>query len=98
MEKKFAAATPQTAGGFFKRVANRVAAKVAVYKAEHRESCRRSHEQELRDFFQVRERDGRLWITCGGIAIDQLPDDVEAADVVKYLHNARNSAVNYENL
>jgi hypothetical protein len=49
--------------------------------------------QQLTDSFQVKEYNGKLWITCRGVAINEITPGTNADTVVALIAEARRSAL-----
>lgn len=63
-----------------------------------REKKRLKRDVELKSFFKVKERGGRLWLTHDGVAFMEIAPMSLAEDVAKELDKARKTAVEYDKL
>lgn len=68
---------------------------ISEVKARIAENNRREHMAYLDGLYAVKERDGSLWITCGGTAVKRFPSSASAQDVTAEIENMRGCAKSY---
>ena len=80
--------------GFFARIKEAIAA----WLLRRKEKADKEKAEMLKDRFDIRERGGRLFVTCDGVAVMEIPASYSAADIVNSLQENRKDALAYANL
>lgn len=57
---------------------------------------RQIRELDLMRQLRISERNGKIWIVCNGVAVNEIPTLSSAKDIVTILTAARKAAVEYE--
>lgn len=71
---------------------------IKEYFAGQKEKFRLQHQEILRESFDVAERGGFIWLTHNGDAFMKVGDLSQASDIAGMLNEARECAVEFENL
>lgn len=54
--------------------------------------------RELKDRFEIKERNGRIFLTCDGVAFQEIDPSQNAGDVCELLRAARIDAQSYKSI
>ena len=54
--------------------------------------------ESIKDEFEVREKDGKMWILHQGVAFLELDGNCKASSIPESLNKARETAIKYERL
>lgn len=65
------------------------------FKARYSEQQKESLKQYVTSKFELRERDGKMYLTCSGIAIKFFDENTTLKDAMQELDAMRNCAINY---
>lgn len=91
-------ANNETKGGIFAEVINRVKAWLKKIHADRNARQEQERRKDINNSFRFEERDGRLFITCHGVAIRQISEGTEIRTAMAYLNASREAAANYETI
>lgn len=81
--------------GFFSKIADTVSNFIAARREADHARRQAEKEDQLNRAFDVEERNGRLFITCQGVATQEIPATMSANEVIQALATARRSALKY---
>lgn len=74
-------------------IVERLIERAKSYRQHLRAKRQAEDAQQLTDSFQVKEYNGKLWITCRGVAIYEINPGTNANSVVALIAEARRSAL-----
>ena len=80
--------------GFFARINNAFRA----WRERRQAAQANERAQELKDSFAIKERNGRLFLTCDGIAFQEIDPSQQAGTVCELLNAARLDAQTYNSI
>lgn len=80
--------------GFFARIK----AAFRAWRKRRQAAQAEARAQELKDRFAIKERNGRLFLTCDGVAFQEIDPSQTAATVCELLRAARIDAQAYKNI
>ena len=64
----------------------------------HAERQRTERDKAIDGEFRVKEKSGRLWLMCGGIAIQEFTGYTDTASILETVEKARSCARDYASL
>lgn len=85
---------PTPAAGIF----GRIKAAFAAWCNKRQAGKAADREKEIKDRFDVIERDGRLFIACDGVAFQEITPETSTGEVVAWIQQARQAAVKFHSL
>lgn len=65
------------------------------FKARYSEQQKESLKQYVASKFELRERDGKMYLTCSGMAIKLFDENTALKDAMQELDAMRNCAIDY---
>lgn len=80
--------------GFFARIK----AAFRAWRKRRQDAQAEAEARELKERFEIRERDGRLFLTCDGVAFQEIDPSQQAGAVCELLQAARIDAQAYTSI
>lgn len=76
----------------------RIKAAFRAWRKRRQDAQAEADARELKDCFEIKERDGRLFLTCDGVAFQEIAPSQTAATVCELLRAARIDAQAYKSI